>query len=121
MQICSGRPNYIYLFLCIDLRQFERERMRQRERESHQFLLFHLIMHSFVDSCMSPDQGPNSQPWCIGTCSNQLSYATRACTKFKISLKLWRENNAQDEKIRKEMENKNLCIKRAVPEPKHCI
>ena len=28
-------------------------------------LLFHLFMHSLVDSSMCPDQGPNLQPWHI--------------------------------------------------------
>ena len=29
--------------------------------------LFHLFMHSLVDSCTCPDWGSNPQPWCIRT------------------------------------------------------
>ena len=37
------------------------------EREKNTDLLFHLFMHSLVDSYMCPDQGSNPQPWYIGT------------------------------------------------------
>ena len=37
-----------------------------KERKRNIDLLFHLFMHSLVDSGMCPDQGLNSQPWCIG-------------------------------------------------------
>ena len=30
-------------------------------------MLFHLFMHSLVDSCMCPDYSSNLQPWRIGT------------------------------------------------------
>ena len=36
-----------------------------RERETD--LLFHLSMHSLIDSYMCPDLGLNLQPWRIGT------------------------------------------------------
>ena len=36
-----------------------------RKREKNIDLLFHLFMHSLVDSHMCPDQGSNLQPWCI--------------------------------------------------------
>ena len=50
----------------------ERERGRRRgregegERETEINLPFHLFMHSLVDSCLCPDQGPNPQTWWIG-------------------------------------------------------
>ena len=34
----------------------EKERGRVRKRERHVFLLFPLLMHSLVDSCICPDQ-----------------------------------------------------------------
>ena len=40
----------------------ERERGKEREKK-HLFLLFHLLMHSFVDSYMGPAWGLNLQPW----------------------------------------------------------
>ena len=36
-----------------------------RERERNINLLYHLFMHSLVDSCMCSDKGSNSQPWCM--------------------------------------------------------
>ena len=50
------------LLLFINFREREG---RETERKKHQFLLFHLFMHSLVDSCMCPDQGWNPQPWYI--------------------------------------------------------
>ena len=44
------------IFLLID---FEREGEREIENID---LLFHLFMHSLVDSCVCPDQGMNLQP-----------------------------------------------------------
>ena len=41
--------------------------LRQREREKNIYLLFHLFMHSSVDSSVCPDQISNPQPWRIGT------------------------------------------------------
>ena len=38
--------------------------MRERERDID--LLFHLFMHSLVDSWMCPDWGLNPQPWGTG-------------------------------------------------------
>ena len=37
------------------------------EREKHIGLLFHLLMHSLVDSCMCPDRRSNPHPWRIRT------------------------------------------------------
>ena len=36
-----------------------------RERERNVDLLFHLLVHSLVASCMCPDQRLNLQPWHI--------------------------------------------------------
>lgn len=41
-------------------------RERGRERERNISLLFHLFMHSLVNSCMCPDGEWNPQPCCIG-------------------------------------------------------
>ena len=43
-------------FLFIDFRK------REERRERNIDLLFHLLMHSLVDSCMRPDWGSNLQP-----------------------------------------------------------
>ena len=43
------------------------ERGRKREGERDLNLLFHLFIHSLVDSCMCPDRGLNRQLWRIGT------------------------------------------------------
>ena len=55
----------------IDFREREqeggRDRMREREREREIDLLFHLLMHSLVDSGTRPDQGLNPAPWRVGT------------------------------------------------------
>ena len=40
--------------------------MRETKREQDIDLLFHLIIHSLVDSCMCPDLGSNPQPWHVG-------------------------------------------------------
>ena len=48
-----------FTLFCIDSR--EREEGRERERD----LLFHLLMHSSVDSCICPDGGLNPQLWLI--------------------------------------------------------
>ena len=40
--------------------------LERDEVEGERDLLFHLFMHSLVDSCLCPDQGSNPQPWCIG-------------------------------------------------------
>ena len=45
----------------------EREKERKKEYEKMNGLLFHLFMHSLVDSYMCPDQGLNLQHWHIGT------------------------------------------------------
>ena len=54
------------------------ERERERERDWNIDLLFYLLMHSLVDSFMSPDQGSNPQLCTLGPRSNQLSYPARA-------------------------------------------
>ena len=69
-------PGPVYIFNFFNLLIF-RERGMEREGEKNIHLFFHLVMHSLVDSCMSSDQGSNQQPWCIGICSNQLSYPAR--------------------------------------------
>ena len=38
----------------------------ERKRKRNIGLLFHLFMHSLVDSCTCPGQGSNLQPWCTG-------------------------------------------------------
>ena len=44
------------------------ELILERERERNTDLLFHLFMHSLVDSCMClPDWGSYLQPWHMGT------------------------------------------------------
>ena len=48
-------------------RESEREKERKKEYEKMNGLLFHLFMHSLVDSYMCPDQGLNLQHWHIGT------------------------------------------------------
>ena len=48
---------YLLLFFKVDL----------RERERNIDLLFHLFMHSLVESCTCPDRELNLQPWHIGT------------------------------------------------------
>ena len=47
---------------CLFVRLF-----RQIERNRPIDLLFHLIMHSLVDSYRCPDRGSNPQPCCFGT------------------------------------------------------
>ena len=46
----------------IDFRERGREERRKREREN---LLFHLFMHSLIDSYTRPGLGWNRQPWYI--------------------------------------------------------
>ena len=50
--------------ISIDLREGEKERGRKRKTGID--LLFCLLMHSWVDSCMCPSQGLNPQPWHMG-------------------------------------------------------
>ena len=59
----------IYFLLILERKKGrgEKEREKERERERERGInLFHLFMHSLVASCMCPDWGSNSQPWCIG-------------------------------------------------------
>ena len=51
--------NYIFYLFILNLLILE----SQRERDIN--LLFHLFMHSLVDSCTCPDRGRNTQPWHI--------------------------------------------------------
>ena len=61
-----------FIFFFIDFGEGEkgrgREKWRQREREieKNTELLFHLFMHSLVDSCVCPDWGSDMQPRLIG-------------------------------------------------------
>ena len=60
--------------------------VREREGEREIVWLFHLFMHSLVDSCMCPYQGLNPQTHnlgILGQCSNQLSYPARVEKLFK--------------------------------------
>ena len=60
--------------------------MRKGNRERKIDLLFHLFMHSFVDSCMCPDQGSNMNVGVLGKCSDQLSYPARSGVNSLISI-----------------------------------
>ena len=53
--------HYYYFFL-------EREKRGGggKQRERNIYLLFHLFMHSLVDSCTCPEGGLNPQPWRVG-------------------------------------------------------
>ena len=55
----------IFELLFIDFRDRGRTERRERERERHR-LVFHLFMHTLVDSCVCPDWGPNMPSWTIG-------------------------------------------------------
>ena len=55
-------------FLKIGFRETRRERKKEREGgRKRERELFHLFMHSLVDSSVCPDQGANPQPWRIRT------------------------------------------------------
>ena len=56
------------------------------ERERNINLLFHLFMHSLVDSCTCPDQNWTRNLGILGQHSNQLSYPARATLSFLIAL-----------------------------------
>ena len=65
------------IFLKIDFREAEEEREKgERDKQTDTDLLFHLFMHSLVDSYRRPDQGSN--PGVSGRCSDQLGYLARA-------------------------------------------
>ena len=51
----------IYLFIYLTLGTEE-----EKKREKNTNLLFHLLTHPLVESCMCPDQGLNLQALCIG-------------------------------------------------------
>ena len=53
-------------------RETERERERERKKERNISLLFHLFMHSLVDSCMCHDQG--IQPATLADEDDALTY-----------------------------------------------
>ena len=72
--------NLKILYLLILEREKGRERKERRKRNIS--LLYHLLIHSLVDSCMWPDWGSNQQLWHMGQHSNQLSYPARAKTVF---------------------------------------
>ena len=55
----------LFKFLFIGVCVCERERLIN--------LLFHLLMHSLVDSCMCPERELNPPPWHVGTCSSHPS------------------------------------------------
>ena len=63
--------NLKILYLLILEREKGRERKERRKRNIS--LLYHLLIHSLVDSCMWPDWGSNQQLWHMGQHSNQLS------------------------------------------------
>ena len=66
--------HFLFIYL------LKRERVRGGGERGGHDLLFHVLMHSLVASCMCPDQGPNPQPWCrVGWHCNQLSYPASAC------------------------------------------
>ena len=54
-----GDHNFV-LFLFNFFLLFSDFKERKRERMRNIDLLFHLLMHSLVDSCMCPDLGLNS-------------------------------------------------------------
>ena len=61
--------SFIYLLSMTERERERGERERERERgergrERNIYFLFHLAMHSLVDSCMCPDQRLNMQSWC---------------------------------------------------------
>ena len=57
---------YIWLILKREWKWGEKERQREEERRNIH-LLFHLSIHSLIDSFMCPEQGLNPQPWHIRT------------------------------------------------------
>ena len=54
------RKRFLKFFLFI---HFKEKTGGEKERDIN--VLFHLLMHSLVDSCMCPGQGSNLQSWCI--------------------------------------------------------
>ena len=65
LQILSS-DSHSAIFLKFYVLIIERERKGEGGGEKHTDLLFHLFMHSLVNSCMCPDRGLNPQPWCMG-------------------------------------------------------
>ena len=57
----------------------ERKSEGERERERNISLLFHLVMHSLVASCMCPDQRSNLQAWHVGTTLYPTKLPVTAC------------------------------------------
>ena len=64
VRLCALKKFFFYLLILEKGKDRERERERGRETS---ILLFHLRMHSLVDSCMCHDRGSNLRPWHIGT------------------------------------------------------
>lgn len=63
----SFKNVFLYLkFIDWFWRDRKRERGTEKYRERKMDLLFHLSIHSLVDSCLCPDWGSKPQPWCIG-------------------------------------------------------
>ena len=105
--------------------------LREREKVTS-ILLFHLFMHSLVDSCTCPDHGRTCNLGVSGRCSNQLSYAARAQT-FTTSHSCSCSNHI----LPCVTTNSNTCIKLMSPstippssnwnqrrpafEPQHCL
>ena len=70
----SGFFSILFIYWFERERERKGERERKRERERNIDMLFHLVMHSLVDSCMCSDQGWNPQPWHMGTWPWQNSF-----------------------------------------------
>ena len=61
----------------------------EREGERNINLLFHLFIHSLVDSCMSPNWGSNPQPWHIRTMLQPAELASCSHPRFWMKLLRW--------------------------------
>ena len=68
---------FIFFILCIDFR--DREEGRERERQRNINLLFHLLLHSLVDSYSVLNGDWTLNLGVLGRLSNQLSCPARAC------------------------------------------
>ena len=60
------RIDYLFVIFFVDFFREGEEGGREIEKERKINLLFHLFMHSLVDSCMCPDQRSSPQPWHLG-------------------------------------------------------
>ena len=52
-------------------------------------VLFHLFMHSLVDSCKCPDGRSNLRPWCVGGCSNLARAITYVFRSRCLQVYIW--------------------------------